>query len=110
MSDKNIDKDIEILKNLIKYLQGKIDAGIHKIVYNNDFHEEKTVDCINAIENVLSELEIKDKMIDKMAEEYSKYQLRRSYMGEITETAYGIKSRIRNEVLKNENGNDKTSN
>lgn len=51
----NIEKDIEILNNLIAYLNLLIKKGQHKIFYNNLLWDEKTVDCINAIENVLAE-------------------------------------------------------
>ena len=51
----NIDKDIEILNNLIAYLNLLIKKGQHKIFYNNLLWDEKTVDCINALENALAE-------------------------------------------------------
>lgn len=56
MSDKNIDKDIEILKEHIKELDEE------KVLYGGFLSRKQ------AIENVLSELEIKDKMIDLMVE------------------------------------------
>ena len=51
----NIEEDIEILNNLIAYLNLLIKKGQHKIFYNNLLWDEKTVDCINALENVLAE-------------------------------------------------------
>ena len=51
----NIEEDIEILNNLIAYLNLLINEGQHKIFYNDLLWDEKTVDCINAIENVLAE-------------------------------------------------------
>ena len=51
----NIDKDIEILNNLIAYLNLLIKKRQHKIFYNNLLWDEKTVDCINALENALAE-------------------------------------------------------
>lgn len=45
----------EILEHLIEYLQDKIDTNYHKIFYNDDMYDEKTIDCINAINNTLEE-------------------------------------------------------
>lgn len=53
----NIEEDIEILHNLIKYLQLKINEGEHKIIYNDLMFDEKTIDCVNAIENILLDRE-----------------------------------------------------
>ena len=49
-----MEEDIKILKNLIEYLQLKIDSGEHKIIYNNLMCDEKIVDCINSIENIIT--------------------------------------------------------
>ena len=43
----------EILKHLTDYLQMLIDSGIHKIFYNDNMCDEKTIDCINAINDTL---------------------------------------------------------
>ena len=48
-----MEKDIDILKNLIKYLQLLIDGGVHKIIYNDLMWDEKTIDCINSIKNLI---------------------------------------------------------
>ena len=45
----------EILEHLVEYLQQKIDSGEHKIFYNDLMWDEKTIDCINAINNTLEE-------------------------------------------------------
>ena len=45
----------EILNHLIEYLQDKIDTGYHKIFYNDLMYDEKTVDCINAINDTIKE-------------------------------------------------------
>ena len=45
----------EILEHLVEYLQDKIDTGYHKIFYNDDMYDEKTIDCINAINDTLEE-------------------------------------------------------
>lgn len=43
----------EILEHLKEYLQNKIDNGEHKIFYNDLMWDEKTIDCINAIDDTL---------------------------------------------------------
>ena len=48
-----MEEEIKILKNLIEYLQFKIDSGEHKIIYNDLMYDEKTIDCINSIENLI---------------------------------------------------------
>lgn len=45
----------EILEHLVEYLQDKLDTGYHKIFYNDDMYDEKTIDCINAINDTLEE-------------------------------------------------------
>lgn len=53
----------EILEHLIEYLQQKIDSGEHKIFYNDLMYDEKTIDCINAINNTFNEIERLKNMI-----------------------------------------------
>ena len=82
-------------KKAIEYLKNNCLARIEY----DDFGNEKIIAYGNSYKYILLKLIKKqDKIIDLIAEDYSKYQLRRSYMGEITETAYGIKSRLRKEV------------
>jgi hypothetical protein len=50
-------EEIEVLRNLQEYLQNKIDAGCHKLNYNDLMHDFKVVDAISSIETVLQELE-----------------------------------------------------
>ena len=64
----NIDEDIKIAEHLLEYLQLKIDNGVHKIQYNELLHDEKTIDCLNAIENLLSRLKTAERMNDVFAE------------------------------------------
>lgn len=57
-SDKNvgsIEEDIKILENLKSYLNLLVYEGKDKIIYNDLLWDEKTVDCINAIENILQD-------------------------------------------------------
>ena len=51
----DIEKNTEILNNLKKYLNLLINRGQHKIFYNDFEWDEKTIDCINAIEHILAE-------------------------------------------------------
>ena len=78
-----MEKDIGIIENLKKYLQLLIDEGNHKIFYNDLGHDEKVVDCIQAIENILNRLEQDERVIEEMAEymarEFPEYQLDKIY-------------------------------
>ena len=86
MSDKNIDKDIEIVKSIINKMKKNKFIIQYKDLYINE-------EDIQVIENALSELEIKDKMIDKMCLDIS---------NELGIKEENIKIRYRNEVLKDE--------
>ena len=73
-----MDKELEILKNLSRYLQLKIDNGEHKIIYNDLMWDEKTIDCINAIETLIRTVEnsIDKSVVEKyLAEEQEKYNV-----------------------------------
>lgn len=65
----NIEEDIKILNNLKGYLNKLIYEGQHKIFYNDLGWDEKTIDCINAIEIILAEREQEDKRIKELEEE-----------------------------------------
>ena len=71
-----------VLNHLLEYLQDKIDTGYHKIFYNDDMHDEKTIDCINAINNTLGEIERLNNIIKRLEED-----LREMYLtfGEFSE-------------------------
>lgn len=62
----DIEEDIKILENLKKYLNLLIYEETHKIIYNDLGWDEKTIDCINAIEHILVEREEDKKKIDKL--------------------------------------------
>lgn len=59
----DIEEDIKILENLKKYLNLLIYEETHKIIYNDLGWDEKTIDCINAIEHILVEREVDKKKI-----------------------------------------------
>lgn len=58
-------KTFEILSNLKKYLLCLLDNGKNKLVYNDQLHDEKTIDCINAINDIISEYEKQIKINDE---------------------------------------------
>lgn len=74
----NIEEDIKILENLKKYLNLLIYEGTHKIIYNDLGWDEKTIDCINAIDHILEEREEDKKKIKELEEHQQKF-----YNGEI---------------------------
>lgn len=51
----NIEDDVRILFNLKCYLESLVASGQDKIFYNDLLYDEKTIDCINAIEDLLKE-------------------------------------------------------
>ena len=67
MSD--IEEDVKILNNLKRYLNILIYEGQHKIFYNDLGYDEKTIDCINALEHILAERKQDKERIQKLEEE-----------------------------------------
>ena len=65
----DIEEDIKILENLKKYLNLLIYEGTHKIIYNNLGWDEKTIDCINAIDHILAEREEDKKRMAELEKE-----------------------------------------
>lgn len=70
----DIEEDIKILENLKKYLNLLIYEGTHKIIYNDLGWDEKTIDCINAIEHVLAEREEDKKIIEELEDRCKSHQ------------------------------------
>lgn len=62
----DIEEDINILNNLKRYLELLDSQGIRKIFYNDLDWDEKTIDCINAIEHILAEREEDKKRIERL--------------------------------------------
>lgn len=62
----DIEEDIKRLENLKKYLNLLIYEGKHKIYYNDLGWDEKTIDCINAIDHILAEREADKKRIKEL--------------------------------------------
>ena len=67
MSD--IEEDVKILNNLKRYLNILIYEGQHKIFYNDLGYDEKTIDCINALEHILAERKQDKARIKELEEE-----------------------------------------
>lgn len=63
----------EILENIKEYMQGSIDRGYHKFIYNDLDWDFKCIDAINAIDDLLNHLTKQDKMIELMALAISSY-------------------------------------
>ena len=70
----NIEEDIKILENLKKYLNLLIYEGTHKIIYNDLGWDEKTIDCINAIDHILEEREEDKKKIAELEDRCKSHQ------------------------------------
>ena len=51
----SIEENIKILENLKSYLNLLVYKGKDKIIYNDLLWDEKTVDCINAIEHLIND-------------------------------------------------------
>lgn len=58
-------RTFEILSNLKNFLLCLLDNGKNKLVYNDQLHDEKTIDCINAINDIISEYEKQIKINDE---------------------------------------------
>lgn len=62
----DIEEDIKRLENLKKYLNLLIYEETHKIIYNDLGWDEKTIDCINAIDHILAKIEEDKKKIKEL--------------------------------------------
>ena len=61
----------ETINNLLEYLQFKIDCGQHKLFYNDLDWDVKTIDCINALNDLKEKVE---KLTQENNDLESKYQ------------------------------------
>lgn len=52
---ENIEETVEILEHIKEYMQKNIDDGINKFIYNEQGFDEKCIDIINAINEILSD-------------------------------------------------------
>ena len=95
MSDKNIDKEKELLEQLEEFkkeilLNREASMGVSNYIFMDD---EEVFYLLDMVEKQYKELQIKDKMIDKMCLDIS---------NELGIKEENIKIRYRNEVLKDE--------
>ena len=67
--NKNKEKDIKILENIKNYMQDNINKGFHKFIYNDLGYDEKCIDIINAISNLIEE----NKELKTITQEYNSY-------------------------------------
>ena len=92
----DIEEDIKILENLKKYLNLLIYEGTHKIIYNDLGWDEKTIDCINAIEHVLTEREENKKRIEELEDEN---RLQRHQIMQVFDNGYIHKDKIKENYI-----------
>lgn len=70
----SIEEHIKILENLKSYLNLLVYDGNDKIIYNDLLWDEKTVDCINAIDHILEEREEDKKRIEELEDRCKSHQ------------------------------------
>lgn len=65
-------EDLKILFHLKEYLNLLIEQGTHKIFYDTLFNDEKVIDCINALNNLIDESSNKNQIISDLQKENTK--------------------------------------
>lgn len=65
-------EDLEIIFHLKEYLNSLIEQGTDKIFYDTLFNDEKTIDCINALNNLIEECSNKNQIISDLQKENTK--------------------------------------
>lgn len=99
-----MEREIEIIENLIKYLQSKIDCGENKIIYDDLMNDEKIVDCITAIKNILKEKKIQKNMLFITTYHFAECLMYYEHnkcddVEKISEKALKIYEKVRREVM-----------
>lgn len=59
-------EDLVIIFHLKEYLNSLIEQGTDKIFYDTLFNDEKTIDCINALNNLIEECSNKNQIISDL--------------------------------------------
>lgn len=95
----DIEEDIKRLENLKKYLNLLIYEGKHKIYYNDLGWDEKTIDCINAIDHILAEREADKKKIEELEKENKRKDMFIKMAKEVIEESI-LKQKIKEEFNK----------
>lgn len=85
-------ESIELLENDKNYITDSFYESFRITIADRYTKSLKIV--LNLIEKQQTELKKKNKIIDDITEDYSKYQTLTSYPNKITETAFEIKDRI----------------
>ena len=101
----NIEEDIKILENLKKYLNLLIYEGTHKIIYNDLGWDEKTIDCINAIDHILEEREEDKKKIEELEKEIKKNKMYLIMASEVIDNSV-LKPKVKDELEKAKSENE----
>ena len=93
----DIEENIKILENLKKYLNLLIYEGTHKIIYNDLGWDEKTIDCINAIDHILAEREEDKKKIEELEKENKRKDMFVKMAKEVIEESI-LKQKIKEKI------------
>lgn len=101
----DIEEDIKILENLKKYLNLLIYEETHKIIYNDLGWDEKTIDCINAIEHILVEREVDKKKIEELEKEIKKNKMYLIMASEVIDNSV-LKPKVKDELEKAKSENE----
>ncbi len=101
----DVEEDIKILENLKKYLNLLIYEGTHKIIYNDLGWDEKTIDCINAIDHILEEREEDKKKIEELEKENKRKDMFIKMAKEVIEESI-LKQKIKEELEEAEKENE----
>lgn len=101
----DIEEDINILNNLKRYLELLDSQGIRKIFYNDLDWDEKTIDCINAIEHILAEREEDKKRIEELEKENKRKDMFVKMAKEVIEESI-LKQKIKEELEKAKKENE----
>ena len=101
----DVEEDIKILENLKKYLNLLIYEGTHKIIYNDLGWDEKTIDCINAIDHILEEREEDKKKIEELEKEIKKNKMYLIMASEVIDNSV-LKPKVKDELEKAKSENE----
>ena len=101
----DVEEDIKILENLKKYLNLLIYEGTHKTIYNDLGWDEKTIDCINAIDHILEEREEDKKKIEELEKEIKKNKMYLIMASEVIDNSV-LKPKVKDELEKAKSENE----
>lgn len=94
------ERKIEILNNIKEYMQSCIDEGYHKFVYNDLGYDEKCIDIINAIDDLLDLYnKIKEK-VEELEQDIEKQE--KETLGRCITIGQAYAIKVLNELLESE--------